>query len=211
MTRLLPPQAPPLFTYSSKSLIAKTEELIASSKALIETVVQNVSVNNAEFSNVLFALEQGKNSMTLDMNVIGFLGSVSPDPSIREASSSAKKMMSDYEVESSMREDVFRLVEPVYRKQKDDSALDAESRYLLEREYKAYVRMGLGLPATKRDHFKEIKKRLPELYIAFSKNLSEEKGGILVHPRRSSKAFLTMFWKPLRKANKAKKARVNLG
>ena len=38
---------------------------------------------------------------------------------------------------------------------------------------------GLNIPAgPKRDRFKEIKKRLSQLGIAFSKNLNEEKGGI---------------------------------
>lgn len=120
--------------------------------------------------------------MSLGMNVIGFLGSVSADAKIRDASTSSQKRMSDYDTESSMREDVFQLVEAVYRKQKDDPALDAESRRLLEKEYKACIRMGLGLPPQHQERFQQIKKRLPELYIAFSKNLTEEKGGLWLTP-----------------------------
>lgn len=124
--------------------------------------------------------------MALGMNVIGFLGSVSADAKIRDASTSSQKRMSDYDTESSMREDVFRLVEAVYRKQKDDPALDEESRRLLEKEYKACIRMGLGLPPQQRERFQQIKKRLPELYIAFSKNLKEEKGGLWLTPEELS-------------------------
>ncbi|KAI9875009.1 MAG: hypothetical protein M1823_007564, partial [Watsoniomyces obsoletus] len=74
-----------------------------------------------------------------------------------------------------MREDVFNLVDAVLKK---GEKLDPESQRLLEKEHKGYVRNGLNIPAgPKRDRFKEIKKRLSELGIAFSKNLNEEKGG----------------------------------
>ncbi|XWW96800.1 hypothetical protein V2A60_004780 [Cordyceps javanica] len=120
--------------------------------------------------------------MTLDMSIIEFLGSVSADSDIRDAAASAQKKMSNYDTESSMREDVFLLVQAVYSKQKDDPTLDAESHRLLEKEYRAFMRMGLGLPPSKRNRFAEIQKRLPELYIAFSKNLSEERGGVWFKP-----------------------------
>lgn len=177
-----PPQAPPFLAYSPESLIHRTEQLIAGNKKLTDGVVQNISVEAAEFSNVLFPLVRGRSMMSLEMNVIGFLRSVSADPNIRAASASAEKKLSDYDIESSMREDVFALVEAVYNKQKDDITLDAESRFLLAKEYKAYLRMGLGLLPPQRERFQQIKKRLPQLYIANSKNLSEEKGGIWLKP-----------------------------
>jgi metallopeptidase MepB len=84
--------------------------------------------------------------------------------------------MDDYSIEAAMREDVFNLVDAVLKK---GEKLDPESQRLLEKEHKSYVRNGLDIPAgPQRDRFKEIKKRLSQLGIAFSKNLNEEKGGI---------------------------------
>lgn len=177
-----PPQAPPLFAYSPESLISRAEQLIACNKDLIDSIVQGVHVDAAEFSNVLLPLAHGQNAMSFEMNLIGFLGSVSPFSNIRNASTSAQKTMSDYKIESSMREDVFKLVEAIYSNQKDDPALDADSRHLLEKEYKASLRMGLGLQSAERIRFRDIQKRLPELYIAFCTNLREEKGGIWFTP-----------------------------
>ncbi|OAR00068.1 hypothetical protein LLEC1_07866 [Akanthomyces lecanii] len=173
-----PPQAPPVFTHSPADLSSKTEQLIACNKELVDNIVKNVSVEKAEFSTVLLPFVQGRSVMSLDMNIIGFLRSVTSDAKVREASASAEKKVSDYTTESSMREDLYLLVEAIYRKQKKDPALDAESRFLLEKEYKAYMRMGFGLPPAKRSRLQEIKKRLPELYIAFSKNLGKKKEGI---------------------------------
>ncbi|KAJ6784038.1 hypothetical protein PWT90_00325 [Aphanocladium album] len=181
-----PPQAPPLLTYSPESLISRTNETLAQNKETVDNVVKDISVDNAEFANVLLPLTHARSAMFLEMNGIGFLGSVSTDSKLRDASDAAEKKFSDHLIELSMREDVFRLVEAVYKKQKSDPALDAESRYLLEREYRGFTRMGLGLPPTERERFQQIKKRLPELYIAFSKNLKENDDGIWFKPEELS-------------------------
>ncbi|KAJ3472694.1 hypothetical protein NLG97_g10784 [Lecanicillium saksenae] len=159
----LPPQPAPLFAYSAERLLSRTEQLIAANKALVDRVVQNVSVEDANFANVLLPLQQGKDAMTLELYPIGFLRSVSTDEDIRNAAGKAEKLLSDYRIESSMREDVFKLVDAVHTKQKDDPALDAESRYLLGKEYNSAIRTGLALPSAPRDRLKEINKRLPEL------------------------------------------------
>ena len=92
--------------------------------------------------------------------------------------------MDDFSIESSMREDLFKLVDAALRKaEKGDSKLDPESKRFLEKEYKNFVRNGLNLPAgPKRDRFKEIKKRLSQLSIVFQKNLNEENGGLWFTP-----------------------------
>ena len=65
--------------------------------------------------------------------------------------------MDDFGIEQSMRKDIFALVDAAF---KQNETLDSESRRLLEKEHKDYVRNGLNLPAgPKRDRFKEIKKR----------------------------------------------------
>lgn len=172
------PQAPQLFTHSPESVTTLTEDVIARNKKLVDSIVQNVSVGNAEFSNVLYPLVQARGVMSLEMNAIGFIRAVSPDSRIRDAANSAEKTFSDYRVELSMREDVFVLVEAVYNKQKDDPALEAEDLFLLKDEYRAFTRAGLALPLEKRNRLQEIKKRLPELYIAYSKNISNDKSGL---------------------------------
>ncbi len=184
MTYQSPPQSPPLFAYSPEGLISRTDQLIICNKELTDNIVHNVSVEDAEVSNVLLPLQQGKDALTLELYPIGFLRSVSTDPNIRNAAASAEKKFSDYKIELSMREDVFNLVSAIYCKNNNDNgpALDAESRYLLEKEYKAYVRAGLTLPPPKRNRLKEINKRLPELYMGFSKTISEESGGIWFTP-----------------------------
>lgn len=178
-----PPQAPPLFTHTPDSLIKDTERFIESSKALQDKVVKEVTPENAEFKSVLLPFAQDDNKMSLESHIIGFYQAVSDDVKLRDASTEAEKKMDDFAIEASMREDIYKLVDAVFKKQQDDQKLDAESRRLLEKDHKGYIRMGLGIPAgPQRDRFKAIKKRLSELSITFQKNLNEEQGGLWFTP-----------------------------
>ncbi|EME79322.1 uncharacterized protein MYCFIDRAFT_57655 [Pseudocercospora fijiensis CIRAD86] len=174
-----PPQAPPTFTHTPDTILSETKRLIENTKALEDKIVNDVTPEHATFNNVLLPFAQDENRMSLDAHIIGFYQAVSTDAEIRDASTEAEKQVDDFSIESSMREDIFTLVDAVYKKQKDDQSLDPESRRLLEKEHKGFIQMGLGIPAGKqRDRFKEIKKQLSDLSITFQKNLNEEKGGV---------------------------------
>ncbi|SMR52945.1 unnamed protein product [Zymoseptoria tritici ST99CH_1E4] len=174
-----PPQAPPLFTHTPETIIFDTKRILDQNKALQDKIVKEVTVDTANFNNVGLLFARDDNAMSLETHIIGFYQAVSTDQKTRDASTEAEKLMDEFGIESAMREDIFKLVDASYKKQKDDEKLDAESRRLLEKDHKSYIRMGLGIPAgPDRDRFKEIKKRLSELGIAFQKNLNEEKGGL---------------------------------
>ncbi|KAF2864423.1 zincin [Piedraia hortae CBS 480.64] len=178
-----PPQAPPLFTHTPRSLLATTDALIDRSQKLQDRIVDEVKAGKATFDNVLVPFSREDNQMTLESHIIGFYQAVSTDSKLRDASTEAEKKMEDFAIESSMREDIFKLVKEVYEKQKDDEKLSPESRRLLEKDYKGYIRMGLDIPAgEKRDRFKTIQKRLSEISITFQKNLNEEQGGLWLTP-----------------------------
>jgi metallopeptidase MepB len=170
-----PPQAPPTFTGTTESIIKDTKELLDKSKKITDDIVAKFSNKDASFNNVLLPMARDEDQQALQTHILGFYQSVSTDQSLRDASTEAEKLMDEAYIEASMREDVFNLVDAVLKK---GEKLDPESQRLLEKEHKGYVRNGLNIPAgPKRDRFKEIKKRLSELGIAFSKNLNEEKGG----------------------------------
>lgn len=171
-----PPQAPPSFTATPDSIVADTKSMLASSKKVTDDIVGRISLKDAAFKNVLLPMANDENQQTLKAHILGFYQSVSTDQALRDASTEAEKLMDDFSIEAAMREDVFKLVDAAL---KSGESLDPESQRLLEKEHKGYVRNGLNIPAgPKRDRFKEIKKRLSQLGIAFSKNLNEENGGL---------------------------------
>lgn len=166
-----PPQAPPLFTHTPETIVSNTKKLLASTKALQDQIVKDVTLDTANFKNVALPFAQDDNNMALETHIIGFYQAISTDVKKRDASTEAEKLMDDFSIESAMREDIFQLVDAAFKKQKDDTSLDAESRRLLEKDHKGYIRMGLGIPAgPDRDRFKAIKKRQSDWSITFSKN-----------------------------------------
>lgn len=150
--------------------------MLAKSKKILDDIVANTKAEDAAFKNVMLPIAHDENMQTLSAHILGFYQSVSTDQTLRDASTEAEKLMDEYSIETSMREDVFQLVDAVLKK---GESLDPESQRLLEKDHKSYIRNGLNLPkGPKRDRFKEIKLRLSQLGIEFSKNLNEEKGGI---------------------------------
>jgi len=171
-----PPQDPPLFTGTPEFVLQDTKRLIEGSKHLTDKIVEEIKPQDASFQNVLLPMAHNDNQDGLEANILTFYQSVATSKALRDASSDAQDLFKDAAVESSMREDIFKLVEAVSQRKEE---LDAESAKLLEESYKDYIRSGMAIPAgPKRERFKEIQKKLGLLTTQFDKNLSEEVGGI---------------------------------
>lgn len=175
-----PPQLPPKFTATKESLISDTKRLIDRSRSVQDAIVGNNKLDTATFASVILPGAHDDNKMAIESHIIGFYNAVSTNKELRDASSEAEQLLDDFGIESSMREDVFNLVDAVFKR---GEKLDPESQRLLEKDHKSFIRNGLSLPAgAKRDRFKEIKQRLSQIGIAFSKNLNEENGGLWFAP-----------------------------
>ncbi|KAJ2847794.1 metalloendopeptidase, partial [Coemansia erecta] len=81
-----------------------------------------------------------------------------------------------FEIESMMREDLYRAVHAVYKNKKEIEALDDEDRRLVEKLEQQFQRSGLALTSDKRERLGEIRKRLSELGIKFGRNVNENDG-----------------------------------
>lgn len=175
-----PPQAPPTFTGTKESIVSDAKALCESTRKLLDGLVAQIPANDTgktTFDAVMEPQAEDENEGGLQNRILGFYQYVSADSDLRDASTEAEKIMDEFSIECNMREDVFRVVDAVY--QKGVSGLEPERARLLEKERKNYIQNGLGLPAgSQRDRFKEIKKRLSQIQIAFTKNLNEENGGI---------------------------------
>jgi metallopeptidase MepB len=171
-----PPQAPPSFTATPTSLISEAKSICDTTRKLLDKIAADITPETASFENVVLPIAVDENTSGLQTRIIGFYQAVSGDSSLRDASSKAEEIMDEFIIETSMREDIFKLVDAAYKK---GEKLDPESQRLLEKERKSYITNGLGIPAgPQRDRFKELKKRLSQIGIEFQKNLNEESGGI---------------------------------
>ncbi|KAF2636910.1 thimet oligopeptidase [Massarina eburnea CBS 473.64] len=179
-----PPQLPPKFTATPRSLVDDTRQLIERSRNVQDRIVKDVTAAAATFENVVLPIAHDDNKMAIESHIIGFYQAVSTDKALRDASTDAEKLLDDFGIESSMRQDVFDLIDAVL---KNKATLEPESQRLLEKDHKSYIRNGLNVPAgPQRDRFKDIKKRLSEISIKFQKTLNEEQGGLWLTPAELS-------------------------
>ena len=170
-----PPQAPIKFFASPELLLQSTKDAIANCRKAEDDIVASVSVADVSFEDVMLPLMHVQNEFFKISMPAHFLADVSEDAELCEASRKAQKLMRDYSIESSMREDIFRLVKAVVEKREP---LEGERAHCLDKEYRAYIRNGLNLPSAHRQQFKDIKKRMAERSLDCMSNFTAEKVGL---------------------------------
>jgi metallopeptidase MepB len=174
------PYAPPTFNTTPTCVLEDASRLIEQSRKVQNWVISNVQPETATFAKVLLPLAHVRNARSREANILCFYQSVSTNQELRDASSEAENLLTKFDIESYTREDLFILIDAVLKR---NEVLDPESRLLLEKEHRDFIRNGLGLPSGPlRDRFKAIQKRLNQLSIEFRKNLNEENGGIWFNP-----------------------------
>lgn len=156
----------------------RAEELMARTKAVYDGVAA-LPLDQVSPENTLKALADVEVEYTVQRNMLDFPQHVSPSQEVRAASTEADKSLSEFDVEMSMREDVYRRVVALQDKAELDS-LPAESRRFLERLVKLGRRNGLHLDAPTQQEIKRLKKQLSSLCIDFNKNLNEDSTSLLL-------------------------------
>ncbi|KAJ2657048.1 metalloendopeptidase [Coemansia sp. RSA 1199] len=161
------------FNLSPKEITRITDRLIANGMAIQDRVAAQSSPT---FANVIVPLAMRENEQSSEYYLITFLQNVSTDKDVRDASTEAEERLNAFEIESSMREDVYAVVRAVFNNASEMDKLGAEDRRLIEKMELSYRRNGLALDKEKRERLGSIKKHLSELETRFSRNVNEGDG-----------------------------------
>ncbi|XP_022798627.1 thimet oligopeptidase-like [Stylophora pistillata] len=156
---------------SAEEILKRTDELIEQSRKVYDAVGA-LNPDDVTYENCLKALSDGSAEYHTAKSNLDFPQHVSTDKEIRTASTEADRKLSEFEVEVSMRKDVFDNL--VAFQERHKAPLFREAGCVLERLIKLGKRNGLHLPADVQTEIKSIKTKMSGLCIDFNKNLNEE-------------------------------------
>ncbi|KAK9480384.1 hypothetical protein V1514DRAFT_346106 [Lipomyces japonicus] len=168
-----PPQSPPAWTHTPDQIASQTAAIIEYTKKLDDEVSADAEFT---FESVVKRLANADNIRYGQVNQLTFYQHVSSDKALRDASRAAEEKFREFDIEASMREDLFKAVNTVFKK---DPVVDPESKRLLQKINKDFERNGLALPLEKREELKALQKKLSNLEVKYNKALGEENGFIL--------------------------------
>ncbi|XP_031173642.1 neurolysin, mitochondrial isoform X2 [Sander lucioperca] len=148
-----------------------TDSLINRVKAVYDDV-GSLKIENVSVENTLKALAYAKLDYASSLHVLDFPQYVCPSKEVRTASTEADKKLSEFDVEMSMREDVFKRITALQKKHQDN--LLPEEKRFLNRLVTLGKRKGLHLSKDIQEDIKRTSKRISALSIEFNKNLNED-------------------------------------
>lgn len=153
-----------------EELISKADELIAKCRTVYDQVGA-IKDEDVKYENVLKVLADVECEYTAERYLLDFPQQVSVSKALRDASTEADRRLQAFDVEISMRQDVFDKLLILEKKQEK---LQPEANRFLERLIKLGKRNGLHLPQDVQKEMKTLKSRMNDLCIQFNKNLNEE-------------------------------------
>ncbi|CCK69139.1 metalloendopeptidase KNAG_0C00260 [Huiozyma naganishii CBS 8797] len=181
--QLVPPAgALPRWEFPSAKIGEEATRIIESTNKFYDELVE---ISNPSIDNLVKPYMNHENSIGLMVNQLCFLQHVSSDKEIREASNKATELLQNFEIETSLRHDLFLQFDKIWKElkpRKEEFSHDEEQFEIykfVEKCHKDFVRAGLNLSEEDRNKVKDIKIKIASNSLEFSKNLGEQKEFLL--------------------------------
>ncbi|XP_067121537.1 thimet oligopeptidase-like [Centruroides vittatus] len=158
------------FKLNAEELLKRTDELIVRLRKTYDEIGA-LSHDNVTCQTVLKPIAYAESEMQTEGTLYTIPKEVSTDKEIRDASNEANRKLKEFDVEISMRQDIF---EKLLSLEAKNEALDSEHSRFLQKLIKYGKRHGLHLSPTIQEKIKSLKSEINNLCIQFSKNVNEE-------------------------------------
>jgi len=166
------------WTYTAEDLKKLTEKIIEDGKK-ISKQIEEIPDDQCSFESVIVPIgRKMENEVEAIESNIDFFQHISPNKDIRDASAECSLKLQEFGIELSMNKKVYQKVAKVIENIKNGkfkAPENPEDKRLLEKIDLDYRRDGLALPDDKLDELKELKKKLTNLSIEFSRCIGEDK------------------------------------
>jgi Zn-dependent oligopeptidase len=152
------PQSPLKWDHTPESILKLAKESIDVSKARQDDIA-HLKPAEYSFQTVFQALALSQTELDHVADPIAFYQNVSTSKELRDASNEAESLIREYEVESSMRIDVYEVVQRTAEIMKENGEfekLGAEEKRLAEKIILDGRRAGLSLPTEAREELKNV-------------------------------------------------------
>ena len=126
-----PPQPPPIYNETIESFNSAADEVVRKEKAVVDEIVASVVESNATFENVLLPYLQWENEWFQESNRFDTCKDLCTDPDLKSAAENGSARLYDVQKATYIRQDFFKLVDAVHKKQGNDSSLSLEDLRIL--------------------------------------------------------------------------------
>ena len=150
-----------------------TERVEAAFAAADVEIAQIVAIDDQQrtYENTIGAIDDTMSRLDGASNLAVFMAYVHPDAAIREAAQAGEQLWSDWSIDFSSNEDLYKAVK-AFAETKPD--LQGEHARYLEHMMRDYRRAGMMLSSEDREQLKKIKKELGTLSIEFESNIRSD-------------------------------------
>lgn len=129
--------------------------------------IENVEIEQANYKNVILALDEASDLLDEVWNIANHLDSVSSTPALREILAKREPEVSDFESSICINEKLWQRVKACYQK---DEALTDSQKILLKDTYKSFLQNGANLNPSEKQTLKQYDAKLAALTRKFSEN-----------------------------------------
>ncbi|KDR70896.1 hypothetical protein GALMADRAFT_254514 [Galerina marginata CBS 339.88] len=172
------PQPPLKWDHTEKNIADLTKQAVEKYRAVLDAVGE-LDLKDCNFDSIRLA--QAETAFKHATEPLVFYKNVSPSKELRDASAESESLVRDFDVESSMRIDVFKAKAAAERNIKESDQwgkMTLEEQHLVEKMMLDGTRAGLALPPDKREELTILQKELAQVCLESQKNMNEENGFI---------------------------------
>jgi Zn-dependent oligopeptidase len=159
----------PEFETTPEAVQATVDRTIAAGNAALDTI-GHLRPGEANFRNTIGELDDIGYLVQCASDRLGLIEQTSTNGAVRDAATAAIKRLSDWQVGTDYREDVYAAVKAYADTQ---PALEAEDLKLFNETMRDYRRAGLNLPKDQRDVVEKLRKELTALETDFEDNVTK--------------------------------------